>query len=65
MQPKRLPVLETPKRAPVPIPDWLAAATEARRQRDDMVKAELRERHRQRRKGREAWSPAHEISQHR
>jgi hypothetical protein len=45
-------------------PGWLAEATEVRR-RDDMVKAELRERHRQRRKEREAWSPAHEISQHR
>jgi hypothetical protein len=43
-------------RSAAPRPDWAAAATEARRQRDAKVKAVLTERQRLGRQER-AWSP--------
>jgi hypothetical protein len=56
----RLPKLEPPNRPPALPPDWVVAATEARRRRDDTVKQGMADRERQRRQEREAWSPVHE-----
>jgi hypothetical protein len=60
--------LEPANRRSALSPDWAAAATEARRQRDDAEKRERAERNQQRRQVRaatHAWSPQHEISRHR
>jgi hypothetical protein len=55
---------ELANRTPEPSSDWAAAATEARRRRDEAVKqrtAELEQERQQARAAANAWSPQHEI----
>jgi hypothetical protein len=52
---------ELTNRSAAPTPDWAAAATEARRQRDAAAKVARSEQQRQRRQA-NAWSPMQEVS---
>ena len=49
-----------PHETPIRAPDWVVAATEARRRRDDTVKQGMADRRRQERAEAAAWSPVHE-----